>query len=73
MVESCDHGHVEDSDDSSVEGSACGSLKHLLIVLLLSAMQVGWGMLVTSSSQFLLAGAARSRTTEMMVLVIIES
>ena len=73
MVESCDHGFVEDSDDSSVEGSAGGSLKHLLILLLLPAVQVGWGMLVTSSSQFLLVGVAHSRTKEMMVLVIIES
>ena len=49
MVESCDHGFIEDSDDSSVEDSAGGSLKHLLIVLLLPAVQVNWGMLVTSS------------------------
>ena len=44
MVKSCDHGFVEDSDDSSVEGSGSGSLKYLLIVLPLPAMQVGSGM-----------------------------
>ena len=64
MVEGCDGGSVVGSVEGSVVGSVVGpdggwvGESVDLVMTVLAAMEVGGGMLVTSSVQFLLVGTA---------------
>ena len=70
MVEGCDGGSVEGSVVGSVVGSDGGWVGESvdLVMTVLAAVEVGGGMLVTSSAQLLLVGTVHERKQQISIV-----
>ena len=69
-VEGCDGGSVEGSVVGSVVGSEGGWVRESvdLVMTVLATVEVGGGMLVTSSAQLLLVGTVHERKQQISIV-----